>query len=138
MRAPAIMQPIMAAAAAGQLTMAAAGGLVMTAPTEARAEVDAGSASHIMPACHLAISGEAQDLYAQGVCIGEAVGVLDMAEAAGSICSPGTISNGQAIAEIVQYIDARPDRRSERFTALALEALRTVWPCATGDPAHGP
>jgi Ssp1 endopeptidase immunity protein Rap1a len=102
-------------------------GLILLA--QARAEEDMGSAGHLLPACHLAASGAASELYLQGICVGQVEGVLDTAQAAGTVCPPRGASNGLAVAEVVRYIDAHTARKNERFTALALSALKAVWPC---------
>jgi Rap1a immunity proteins len=39
------------------------------------------------------------------------------------------VTVGQEIMVVVAYIDARPARMHENFGVLALEALRTAWPC---------
>jgi hypothetical protein len=35
----------------------------------------------------------------------------------------------EVVRVVVEYIHARPERMDERFTTLALEALRGAWPC---------
>jgi len=45
------------------------------------------------------------------------------------ISAPLTVTIKQAVRIVVAYIDARPDRMHEPFSQLAIEALRTVWPC---------
>jgi Rap1a immunity proteins len=42
---------------------------------------------------------------------------------------PDDVATGQFIAVIISYIEARPARMQDRFDVLALEALRTAWPC---------
>jgi hypothetical protein len=42
---------------------------------------------------------------------------------------PDGVTLGQEVKVVVAYIDARPARMHEPFTQLALEALRTAWPC---------
>ena len=39
------------------------------------------------------------------------------------------MTTNQAIAVVVKYIEARPERMHEDFRALALEALTAAWPC---------
>jgi hypothetical protein len=43
------------------------------------------------------------------------------------------VTQGQAVAVVVKYIEARPERMHESFGKLALLALVTAWPC--GDKA---
>jgi hypothetical protein len=44
-------------------------------------------------------------------------------------CIPQNATNSQMVRVVIQYIDQRPQRMHEHFTALAYEALRTAWPC---------
>jgi hypothetical protein len=42
---------------------------------------------------------------------------------------PNEVTLGQMVRVVVAYIDARPAQLHEDFVQLALEALRTAWPC---------
>jgi hypothetical protein len=44
-------------------------------------------------------------------------------------CPPKGGTDGQAIAVVVKYIEARPERMHEQFGVFALEAFITAWPC---------
>jgi hypothetical protein len=44
-------------------------------------------------------------------------------------CSPKGVSIDQAVAVVIKYIEARPERMHEDFDKLALEALEEAWPC---------
>ena len=44
-------------------------------------------------------------------------------------CQPNGAITGQAVAVVVKYIEARPERMHERFGILALDALQAAWPC---------
>jgi Rap1a immunity proteins len=39
------------------------------------------------------------------------------------------VTNRQAMAVVVKYIEARPERMHEHFGLLAVEALTAAWPC---------
>jgi hypothetical protein len=68
-------------------------------------------------------------IFKEGECYGRISGVSDMAQLARWTCSPVGAKREQTLRIVVQYIDARPARMQERFTVLALEALKEVWPC---------
>ena len=44
-------------------------------------------------------------------------------------CQPNGVTHGQAVAVVVKYIEARPERMHENFGLLAIEALTKAWPC---------
>jgi len=44
-------------------------------------------------------------------------------------CQPEGVTPRQAVAVIIKYIEARPERMHERFGDLAIEALTAAWPC---------
>jgi hypothetical protein len=118
------------------------------AVTAAAAEEDIHSANYIMPGCRNVFdgpySGPAQ------YCLGVITGISHMAvltktfvqsfpDPAGwqssylrySQCLdiPSGVTGFQTVRVVVTYIDARPERMHEPFSVLALEALRTAWPC---------
>ena len=96
----------------------------------AAAEVDPTSANYVMLGCRQAIiPGNFQNPMLQDICFGRVAGVWDMAQTAGWVCGPNSTILEQALRIVVQYVDARPARMHERFTTLALEALRAAWPC---------
>jgi Rap1a immunity proteins len=39
------------------------------------------------------------------------------------------LTNNQAVAVVIKYIEARPEMMHEQFGDLAFEALTTAWPC---------
>jgi hypothetical protein len=45
-------------------------------------------------------------------------------------CIPPAITIGAVARMVVKYIDDRPTRMHEDFRELALEALKTAWPCS--------
>jgi|HubBroStandDraft_5_1064220.scaffolds.fasta_scaffold420854_2 hypothetical protein len=107
-------------------------GLMILAAGEAVGQEDTGSASFMVAGCR------AVDLTGKSMvdptgklmmCLGAVSGVWDTAAGAGWVCSPTGTTRGQAVRTVVQYIDAHPTRIHDRFTSVALEALRAAWPC---------
>jgi hypothetical protein len=126
-----------------------AAALVLTV-TAASAEEDMNSANYMMSHCRDTINRNAQgDPYIQGVCAGIMRGILLAGAMVGAMSSatptrapemdlwrkrlcidmPVGATLGQSVRIVVAYIDARPERMHELFDGLALEALRTAWPC---------
>jgi hypothetical protein len=69
-----------------------------------------------------------------GICVGEVGGVAYAASAAppsapSCVDIPGGANYEQMVRVVIAYIEARPSRMHENFDLLALEALRTTWPC---------
>ena len=109
--------------------------------TAASAQVN--SANEMMPHCRNALDPKsAENLYAQGACVGTIVGIAFVAVSLNAL-SPSdenvrrelcvnpsaTGTKGQLVRTVVAYIDARPARMHESLDELALEALRTARPC---------
>jgi Rap1a immunity proteins len=102
---------------------------------------DETSAGYFMPGCRDAASlitfsnvGESEEQVArQGFCAGIVVGLSFMGQPYG-VCVPAGTTSQQVISTVVQYIDGQPERIHEDFNPLALEALRSSWPCS---PAAG-
>jgi hypothetical protein len=44
-------------------------------------------------------------------------------------CQPNGVTRSQAVAVVVKYIEARPQRMHEHFGELVIEALTAAWPC---------
>jgi hypothetical protein len=42
---------------------------------------------------------------------------------------PQGLTNNQAVAVVIKYIEARPERMHEPFGLLAMEAMKAAWPC---------
>jgi len=66
--------------------------------------------------------------------VGWCVGSIDMLRAIGPylqfpICVPPLATARQVVRVVVQYIDGQPARLHEDFRSLAIEALRSAWPC---------
>jgi hypothetical protein len=116
---------------------------VVLAFTVTAASAQVNSANEMMPHCRNALDPKsAENLYAQGACVGTIVGIAFVAVSLNAL-SPSdenvrrefcinpsaTGIRGQLVRTVVAYIDARSARMHENFGVLALEALRAAWPC---------
>jgi Ssp1 endopeptidase immunity protein Rap1a len=100
--------------------------LALTLPASAQ------SANTMMPACKAYVDGvvrpfmDAQiEFFEYGRCFGFVEGLAYT----GAFCVPSGVNKNQAVAVVIKYIEARPERMHERFGDLALEALTAAWPC---------
>jgi hypothetical protein len=97
--------------------------------TAAEAE-DVTSANFVLPHCrgfiNHSVPNDPAALIAQGYCLGFIEGLV---YGGGKVCVPSGVTTGQAFKVVIAYIEARPARMHEHFEGLALEALRTAWPC---------
>jgi hypothetical protein len=85
------------------------------------------SARLIMPGCrNFAEPRSAGDAFDQGLCIGLLKGLYYLSNDA---CIPPAVTVSAMTRIVVQFIDGQPSRLQEDFRELALEALRTAWPC---------
>ncbi len=116
---------------------------VVLAFTVTAAAAQVNSANEMMPHCRNALDPKsAENLYAQGACVGTIVGIAFVAVSLNAL-SPSdekvrrelcinpsaTGIRGQLVRTVVAYIDARSARMHENFGVLAVEALRAAWPC---------
>jgi hypothetical protein len=67
-------------------------------------------------------------VYHQGRCGGYVAGLV-YGVGGQEFCSPKGVSIDEAVAVVIKYIEARPERMHEPFGGLALEALIAAWPC---------
>jgi hypothetical protein len=112
---------------------------------------DLHSANYMLPACQAFVTG--MEYGAAGICGGRVSGIVFMgglisgtlstsippSEASSQLAgllrigmcinTPNGVTVAQAARVVVAYIEARPARMHEPFEFLALEALRTAWPC---------
>ena len=93
------------------------------------------SANSILPGCKAGLAGAATANWEAQRCLGIIEGV-DVAYDFGAYCRPSEATIGQRMRIVVAYIEAHPERMHERFALLAVEALRRVWPCPTGQPSR--
>jgi hypothetical protein len=105
----------------------------------------------MLPYCKASL-GDSTGTFIQGFCAGIVVGVAALAQplfAPGQLRAtercvdiPKNMRSGQLIQAVVSYIEARPQRKSEQFTVMTLEALFDAWPCrpssAKPNDAPGP
>jgi hypothetical protein len=90
------------------------------------AGLDASTATYTMPGCRDFLVSRGQKPLFERYC---AVLVRGFGYAGSGVCAPAAFTDEQAVRIVVQYIDARPERQHENFSALALEALQAAWPC---------
>jgi hypothetical protein len=121
--------------------------LALTA-TAAEAAEDVDSANYVMQGCRAVMGRDSHDEpIRQGYCMGTVNGIVLMGHYMNSslqsfplpqddyrrrrlcIDVPDEAPLSQEIRVVIAYIDARPARMHEPFYQLALEALRTAWPC---------
>jgi hypothetical protein len=98
--------------------------------SEAFAELNLQSANAVVSGCRFfdgptTSQNPRFDPYGQGYC----VGLLDGLDYEGVKCRPRDITKGQLVRVVLTYIDSRPERMHEDFRVLAIEAMKTAWPC---------
>jgi hypothetical protein len=106
--------------------------LALTTPASA---ADMTSANFYLPGCKGWLDREnwmkllaPDEALTQGLCAGLVVG-LGLGAGGNRFCQPKGVTNSQAVAVVVKYIEARPERMHEPFGDLAIEALTAAWPC---------
>jgi hypothetical protein len=103
--------------------------------TAANSQMDrqagARSARNVMVGCEALLAGKEFELdaYWRGGCGGDVLGVWDTATSLKLVCTPHGVTLTDVVRVVVDFVSARPERMDERFTMLALEALRAAWPC---------
>src|SRR5262245_60098042 len=107
---------------------------------------DTGSANYILPGCQDFLNLKQPDTGRQGFCAGTVAGISFVGKdlhrlrpsyhseseaVTGLYCLdiPEKVTLMQLVRSVLAYIENRPARMREPFVALALEALRTAWPC---------
>src|SRR5262249_43633162 len=102
----------------------------------------AATANEVLPACKLYLSvidrhgtvrqSEIPHLMDAGECLGAVYAMLTVSHTLAEplkFCPPVDFEPEQGVRVVVTYIENRPERGREDFTMLALEALRSKWPC---------
>ena len=102
----------------------------------------AASANEVLPACKLYLSvvdrhgtvsqSELSHLVDAGECLGAVYAMLAVSHTLAEplkFCPPVEFEAEQGVRVVVAYIENRPGRGREDSTMLALEALRSKWPC---------
>ena len=106
--------------------------LALTMPASAE---DTTTANQMLPGCKGLLDDRMTSgvsVYQQGRC-GGYVASLVYGVGEQEFCSPKGVSIGQAVAVVIKYIEARPERMHEDFGKLALEALTAAWPWQPND-----
>ncbi len=106
------------------------------------AAAKAASATEVLPACKLYLSvvdkhgtvnqSEIPRLLDAGECLGAVYAILTVSHSLAEplkFCPPLEFDAERGVRVVVAYIENRPGRAREDFTMLALEALRSKWPC---------
>ncbi len=91
----------------------------------------ASTAEWVMIGCRALVAEDSKNEFRQGVCVGEVAGLATDGAIANQTCVPDTASNQDLVRVVVRFVDAHSQRLQEPFGVLALEALRSVWPCTT-------
>jgi hypothetical protein len=109
----------------------------------AEAAEDVSSANYMMPGCRKFVTYQMVDtdsLVKGFYCAGIVTGIVFMGQFAKidmNLCLDlprvGVVTTDQITKVVIAYIEARPARMHEDFRQLALEALRTAWPCPPRD-----
>src|SRR6266446_5021810 len=107
---------------------------------------DTGSAHYILPGCQEFLDLMQPQTDRQGFCAGTVAGISfvgkdlrrlrpsypsesDAVTSLHCLDIPEKVTLMQLVRGVIAYIEARPQRMHETFNDLALEALRTAWPC---------
>lgn len=95
--------------------------------------VDYNSANFIMAGCRASLLPvtEMPDemMFQAGWCMGLVRGARDILEPLNIVCVPFNVTNEQAVRIVVKYIDDRPQRQHESFSALVIAALGAAFSC---------
>jgi hypothetical protein len=106
------------------------------------ASAQAASANEVLPACKLYLSvvdrhgtvsqSELSYLVDAGECLGAVYAMLAVSHTLAEplkFCPPVEFEAEQGVRVVVAYIESRPGRGREDSTTVALDALRSKWPC---------
>jgi len=89
-------------------------------------------AYRMLPACTAFIADKAPSeidaVFHAGRCIGLMQG-LGYASRLFGVCPPDEVTLAEKARVAVTYVEARPERMSEDFRVLAVEAMQKAWPC---------
>jgi Ssp1 endopeptidase immunity protein Rap1a len=96
--------------------------LALTMPVSAE---DMSDANSILPGCKGTLGTQ---MWEQGRCAGFIDGLVYGVRGK-DLCLPNEVTRRQAVAVVIKYIEARPQRMHEPFGKLANEALTAAWPC---------
>jgi len=104
--------------------------LALTMPVSAQETSVQRSASEMLSGCKGFLDDNITgvSMFYKGRCVGFLAGLV-YGVGGEDFCLPKGATTGQAVAVVVKYIEARPERMHESFGRLALEALAAAWPC---------
>jgi hypothetical protein len=128
-----------------RITASLFGAALALTVTMAAAE-DTSSANYILPGCQDFLGLKQPDTGRPGFCAGTVAGISfvgkelrrlrpsypsesDAVTLLHCLDIPEKVTLMQLVRGVIAYIEARPQRMHESFNDLALEALRTAWPC---------
>jgi Rap1a immunity proteins len=103
--------------------------LIALVPVLARAQAvpRSSSADFFLAGCKDYLAGKSN--FFGGRCVG-AVEVLDALNSDTKLfCPPENATNLQRVQVVVDYIEARPERKTADFRLVANEAMAKAWPC---------
>jgi hypothetical protein len=101
---------------------------ILLALTMLASAQDRGSANFMLPTCKGYVDGvpsspRSTDALTEFFEYGRCFGFVEGLAYTGAFCVPSGVTKNQAMAVVVKYIEARPERTHEPFGKLALEAL---------------
>lgn len=124
------------------MTLASAGSLAQEAATD--------TAAYLLPGCKAAVAAMGKSLDRRsddrrwrttaGRCVGIVEGLdylVSRLPADTVSCRPSDVSKLEMVRVIVAYIEMQPQRGSEDFRKLSVEAFRHAWPCPSATPLIG-
>jgi hypothetical protein len=83
--------------------------------------------------CGTELTPGAQPTYQTGVCHGFIIGTAESMQSGGVTCQSPTVTNGQLIDVVVQYIALHPEIRDRPALLLTVRALHDAFPCPKQD-----
>jgi hypothetical protein len=121
-------------------------GAALALTTRMAAAEDTSSAHYILPGCQDFLDLKQPHTDRQGFCAGTVAGISfvgkdlrrlrpsypsesDAVTSLHCLDIPEKVTLMQLVRDVIAYIEERPQRMHESFNDLALEALRSAWPC---------
>ena len=91
---------------------------------------------NLLPHCqaaHQNLHGRAEnpkdDMFMQGVCLGEIYATSRMLAAQGRACVPTTMPLRDQLRSVVAYLNLRPEDLQKDFVDLVRDMMLSMWPC---------
>jgi hypothetical protein len=95
------------------------------ASTSSQNQID-DEARSVIAGCHEALKRTGQLQFDAGACLGILKGLHYLSR---DVCIPPATSLGQIADVVSQYFDSRAGKVNDDFQEIALEAMRSAWPC---------